>query len=97
MIKQPENRKHRHRVSVTTEDVLACAWRFRRGWTAAEIASILGVTERAARAAICWLIIQRSIEPIASNSARDKGKIYVVRRESSCDVSAINKLVMLWA
>lgn len=99
MGKIPETRKHRHIVSVTTEDVMACAKRFPRGWTISDMAASLGVTERAVRAAVQWLSAQRAVKalPVSAERRRCRVKVYIISCGERCNVLLLNRIVMRWA
>lgn len=97
-------RKHRHKVSVSTERVIECVGELPDRWTTHDVAKALNVSEHAVRTSIQWLSDHKRIREagVEARLTRGSRKSYWVRvyeicpDPTPCDVALLNQLFLSW-
>ena len=96
-------RKHRHKVTVSTEIVIECIGTMPDRWTTRDVAQALNVSERAVRAAVQWLSDSDLVRVVEEQERKTKfsnkpylSRVYEIKPEPGiCDVMLLNQIFML--
>lgn len=96
-------RKHRHRVTISTEVVFECLNTLPKHWTTHDVARALNVSEHAVRTAVQWLAdnhlirVAGEIDRATSNTNKPyRAKVYeICPVPTAADIALLNRIFLL--